>query len=286
MSPLVSPREQDEKQNQEVPFPSLASTYLGNNASNVPSITSIEVSPHEYYLTNISKIRHDVTPENCSEMYSDFLSLFDIGVEYVAIDSELTGIYTEADANNHLLKLDYIENNNTNKLFQGVRENRMFQLGLTIKTNDGCFSIWRFHLCPDLKAESFTPDMFREFFIENSRGVQEKFKFAHECISEYSSKAIRPVDMRHFLSTLFVRKPTIIFFDGYLDLMHLLKAYKKPFAIPQVGFRKNPPFKFYDTKYMEEVLYNSTLSLEYSSNCSLLSNWSIMIRMILPLILC
>lgn len=234
------------------------------------------LSHHESYLKNFNVIRHEITYRNYEQNLSEFLRLFERGVEYVAIDAEMTGIYTRMDEDLHLRKWDIEENDNVNKIVRGVRENRMFQLGLTIKTRDGHLSIWSFYLCPDLVPESFSNGSFNHMFIKHSRvqgSYEDKVADALIRIQGYANKAIKPVELEPFLKILFARKPTLIFFSGVLDYLNLFKAAKKSLAKTHKNLLKNSPlndydlsmsspFNFYDTKYIEEHLNNSGVSLE------------------------
>ena len=87
-------------------------------------------------------------------------------VEYIALDCEMTGLYTVADDERHSLSTGTVFKDNTKQIMDGAKVNSIFQLGLVIKVRQGGWSTWTFHTAPELTKESFTPSTFK-FLFEN-----------------------------------------------------------------------------------------------------------------------
>ena len=151
-------------------------------------------------------------------------------VEYIALDCEMTGLYTVEDDKRHSLNTETVFMNNTKQIKDGAKVNSVFQLGLVIKIRHGGWSIWNFHTAPELTKESFTPSTFK-FLLE--KPLTEKHPEASsDAISNMISeklKTIRSSSICHqqlaSLADLLINSFTpFIVYSGFADLLHLFKT--------------------------------------------------------------
>ena len=203
-------------------------------------------------LKNFTQIRHFVTPSNYKEKLDEFRKFLRNGVEYIALDCEMTGLYTKSDEAEHSKNRVLMLKNNTKKLMEAVDHNMMFQLGLTVKTVDKKFSVWSFYTAPSLTVESFTPETFK-FLFSKSQDVE---------VSKISNIAMNSVSVEHFLLHIFTQNIPLVLFSGYVDLMHVRKAANLFYFWKHEDFQKGMECDFYDVKQIALNILHKAQSLE------------------------
>ena len=218
-----------------------------------------EEAGHLQVLNNFAQMKQMVTPRNYKQKLEEFSQLLRSGVEYVALDCEMTGLYTKGDEEEHRKDKSLVRVDNTNKLIKAVDHNMMFQLGLTVKTLKGNFSVWSFYTAPLLTMNSFTPDTFNFFFVKNNTSSQVDLGSIQATIY---SIAMSSVSVRPFLLQLFALKTTLVLFSGYVDLMHVRKAVRLPFRGRHEYFESHMESDFYDVKQIALNILNKTQPLE------------------------
>ena len=214
------------------------------------------------FINNFSKIRFEVTPDNYKDMLARFSELLQSGVEYVALDCEMTGLYTREDEAVHSIDPSQMHVNNTPKLIRAVDKNMMFQLGLTVKTKDKQFSIWSFYTAPTLTEESFTPETFKFLFLK-PRDKKDPLVDMPVIQSRIKHIASHSVDAAPFLNCMFHLRTTIVLFSGYVDLMHVLKASKREYSFSHEEIQKQLGCSIYDIKLIAKRILNRSTSLEF-----------------------
>ena len=171
-------------------------------------------------LSKFEDNRNCITPENYSEMFEALKELLSSGnVQYVALDCEMTSLYTLDDEEAHLKNPGSVRSNNTEKLINAAQSHDIFQLGLVIKTLNGEWSIWSINTKSDLSKDSLSPATLK--FLFKGANVDAK-------LTNIRNTSIDP---KEIISLLFEKKTTLVVFSGYVDLMHLLKRSGRPFAL-------------------------------------------------------
>ena len=140
-------------------------------------------------------------------------------VQYIALDCEMTSLYTLEDEIAHLQNPDSLRINNTEKLIKAAQLHDIFQLGLAIKTYNGEWSVWSINTKSDLSKDSFSPATLKYLFKDAN--VDAK-------ITNIRNTSVDP---KEIISLLLEKKSTLVVFSGYVDLMHLLKRSGKPSAL-------------------------------------------------------
>ena len=214
---------------------------------------------HLHVLENFTQVRQMVTLSNYLQKLLEFHQLLKSGVEYVALDCEMTGLYTVADEEVHRKDKSSVRVDNTEKLMKAVEQNLMFQLGLTVKTKEGKFSVWSFYTAPSLTVHSFTPDTFNFFFNKNKSLTEVELGQIHATVT---SIAMSSVSVDHFLAPLFSLKTPLVLFSGYVDLMHVRKAANQPYVGKHEDFQKHLDNDFCDVKQITLEIMDRPLSLE------------------------
>lgn len=213
-------------------------------------------------LQNFTQIRFNVTPSNYEHMLPTFFELLSNGVEYVALDCEMTGLYTRADEAEHCKDQSLRKVDNTIKLIAGVDENSMFQLGLTVKSHDGKFYIWSFFTDLKLTRESFTPETFNFLFLKQYEGKAPSEDSLCEIESRIKSIAMNSVSVGPFLSWLLHLRTPLVLFSGYVDLMHILKACGREWVLSHEQMHRQLECDIYDIKLIAKLILNRSGSLE------------------------
>ena len=214
------------------------------------------------FIRNFTKIRFEVTPDNYKAMLARFSQLIQSGVEYVALDCEMTGLYTREDEAEHCRDPSQVPLDNTKKLMKAVDKNLMFQLGLTVKTLDGQFSGWSFFTAPKLTKESFTPETFKFLFLK-PRGINESFGVDLPAIlHKINHFANHSVAVAPFLSWIFFLRIPIVLFSNYVDLMHVLKASNREYNYTHEEVQKQLECNFFDIKLIAKACLKASFSLE------------------------
>ena len=222
----------------------------------VPKMTTIS-----WLFDNFVKIRSKVKPGNHNALLDKFSIIIQSGVEYVALDCEMTGLYTREDEAVHSHDLSQMHVNNTSKLMKAVDKNLMFQLGLTVKMTDGQFFVWSFYTAPNLTKDSFTPETFKFLFLKPHSNESSKADMP-AILNKISHIASRSVSVAPFLSWIFFLRIPIVLFSGYVDLMHVLKATNRQYRLTHEEIQKHLECKFYDVKLIAKRLLKSPYSLE------------------------
>ena len=212
-------------------------------------------------IKNFTKIRFEVTPDSYTAMLTRFSELLQSGVEYVALDCEMTGLYTREDEAEHSKDLSLMRIDNTSKLIRAVGKNLMFQLGLTVKTLDGQYFIWSFFTAPNLTEESFTPKTFEFIFLKphSNESFEADMSVIQNKINHIASQS---VSVAPFLSRMFILRTPIVLFSGYVDLMHILKASNCEYRLTHEQVQEQLECNFYDVKLIAKRLLKSPYSLE------------------------
>ena len=221
-----------------------------------------ETSGQLSILKNTTKKRFNVTRSNCKQMLADFDQLLSKGLEYVALDCEMTGLYTRAHEAEHSRDQSLRKVGNTMKLIAAMDENTMFQLGLTVKTRNGEFYIWNFFTDPTLSTESFTPETFNFLFLKQLEGRKPSEAELFEIENKIQGIARDSVSVAPFLSRLFRLRVPLILFSGYVDLMHLLKACGRHFKLTHEQIQEQMKVDFYDIKLIAKLILKRSSSLE------------------------
>ena len=210
-------------------------------------------------LDSFTKMKHSVTPSNYKQKMSEFSHLLQSGVEYIALDCEMTGLYTREDEEEHMNDRSLVSVDNTNKLIEAVGQNTMFQLGLTVKTLDGKFSVWSFYTAPYLSVLSFTPATFNFLFATNEEPSEEEMSDIEAKIRNIASNYVSVYDL---LVKIFSSKIPLILFSGFVDLMHVRKAVNQPYMLKHQDFELHLESDFYDVKQIALNILHKSQSLE------------------------
>ena len=214
------------------------------------------------YLNDFPKIRHQVTLENYKDMFLKYCSLLQSGVEYIALDCEMTGLYTKEDEAAHLRDQSLRWVDNEKQLIRAMDENMMFQLGLTIKARNGQLHIWSFFTAPDLSEKSFTPETFKFLFLNshNSHAASDVKMCA--ALNKISQIAKQSVPVAPFLFPIFLHHIPIVLFSGYVDLMHVLKASGRKYKLTHEEIERQLECPFIDIKLNAKMIMKRSASLE------------------------
>ena len=185
----------------------------------------------EFLYTKFEIIVNKIYPHNFESCFNrlDYLLKNNL-VEYIALDCEMTGLYTFNDDERHSRDIGTLYKNNTKQLKEGAKVNSVFQLGIVMKTRQGGWSIWSFYTAPHLTKESFITSTFK-FLFEDPLKEQNPSLSSEKVASMISAKlqtisssSISQQQLASLSGLLLSSSAPFIVFSGYADMLHLFKA--------------------------------------------------------------
>ena len=190
-----------------------------------------ETSDLELMYSKFELITNRIYPTSFESCFSRLKHLLQNDlVEYIALDCEMTGLYTVADDERHSHNTGTVFKDNTKQIMDGAKVNSIFQLGLVIKIRQGGWSTWTFHTAPELTKESFTPSTFK-FLFENpfmEKHPEASFDAIANMISEklktISSNSISHEQLASLADILINSYSPLVVYSGFADLLHHFKT--------------------------------------------------------------
>ena len=185
----------------------------------------------EFLYTKFEIIVNKIYPHNFESCFDrlEYLLKNDL-VEYIALDCEMTGLYTLEDDERHSRDYNTLFINNTKQITDGAKTNSIFQFGLVIKARQGGWSIWSFNTAPHLFKESFIPSTFK-FLFETplsekypQASSEAKASMISTKLETISSASISHKQFSSLANLLITSSSPLIVFSGYADLLYLFKA--------------------------------------------------------------
>ena len=211
-----------------------SSSSLDNVSTNTVTIRPFvfqKTTELESLYTKFDVTLSQILPNKFEAGFNQLKTMISSGlVEYIAIDCEMTGLYTVDDDELHKRDHSTLFKNNTKQLKDGAKVNSVFQLGLVIKTRKGEWSIWSFNTAPQLTKDSFTPSTFKFLFEDpligqNSNISSDELTTAISSkLKEISSSSISHEQLASLAALLMNGDHSLIVYSGYADLLYLFKA--------------------------------------------------------------
>lgn len=212
-------------------------------------------------VSNFEVFKYNVTQENVNSACYHLRSLLQSGnVEYIALDCEMTGLYTQqAEAAFKRGEVKRTAEVNVHNLIEGAMVNNMFQLGLAVKTRDGKISVWSIYTTPNLQQSDFTTGTFDYLFTESLEKEfpelpeEEIQNMVIEKMERIRRMSIRPDEyLRSIISLVLGGQAPLIVFSGYTDFLHLFKTIGERFDLNHEGIqfilKNNMDTRFCDIK--------------------------------------